>query len=221
MFEEGIIILGGGGHSASVISILRRINDSINIAIVAKEKTVDAFFNDIPLIGSDKDLERLRAHYRFAFIGIGSEGKTKKREELFQLLINLEYTLPNIIDPSAIVSPFAALKRGVFVGAHAYIGPFSTIGDGCIINTSAVVEHHCELSKFVHVAPASTCCGSVKIGHGTHIGAGAIIRQNLTIGDKCVIGMGAVVTKSVSKNTIAFGNPCCIVSTNNENEKKR
>ena len=38
MFEEGIIILGGGGHSASVISILRRINDSINIAIVAKEK---------------------------------------------------------------------------------------------------------------------------------------------------------------------------------------
>jgi acetyltransferase-like isoleucine patch superfamily enzyme len=39
------------------------------------------------------------------------------------------------------------------------------------------------------------------------IGSGSILRNGITIGDNCVIGMGAVVTKSVVHGLTVFGNP--------------
>jgi acetyltransferase-like isoleucine patch superfamily enzyme len=47
----------------------------------------------------------------------------------------------------------------------------------------------------------------VKIGKGSYIGAGEIIRDGITIGEDSVIGAGAVVVKDVAKNLTVVGNP--------------
>jgi len=47
----------------------------------------------------------------------------------------------------------------------------------------------------------------VKIGRGVFIGARAIILKGVTIGDRAIIGAGAVVTKDVPERSIAAGNP--------------
>ena len=51
----------------------------------------------------------------------------------------------------------------------------------------------------------------IRIGDGVWIGGGAIILPGVTIGDGCVIGAGSVVTRDVSPNTLALGNPARIV----------
>ncbi len=47
------------------------------------------------------------------------------------------------------------------------------------------------------------------------IGGGAIIMQGVIIEDNVVIGAGSIVTKDISSNMIAYGNPCRIMRENN------
>lgn len=54
----------------------------------------------------------------------------------------------------------------------------------------------------------------MKIGNDVWIGGGSIILPGVTIGDNVTIGAGSVVTKSIPSNTIAYGNPCCVIKEN-------
>lgn len=53
----------------------------------------------------------------------------------------------------------------------------------------------------------------VNIGKQVFIGSRVIILKGVTIGDNAIIGAGSVVTKDVPKDSIACGNPCCIVKS--------
>ncbi len=48
----------------------------------------------------------------------------------------------------------------------------------------------------------------VTIGSDVWIGGGAIICPGVTIGNRCVIGAGSVVTRDIPDDSFAAGNPC-------------
>lgn len=54
----------------------------------------------------------------------------------------------------------------------------------------------------------------VIIGDNVWIGGGAIILPGVTIGDNVVIGAGSVVTRDISDNLVAVGNPCRVMRNN-------
>jgi sugar O-acyltransferase (sialic acid O-acetyltransferase NeuD family) len=115
-----------------------------------------------------------------------------------------------IFHPRSIISKKALIGRGVFVSAGAIINPFATVGDFCIVNTGAVIEHDCILSTAVHVAPGAVLCGNVKVGERSFIGSNAVVRQGISIGSDVIVGAGAVVIDHVSDGTLIFGNPAKI-----------
>ncbi|MDQ8180802.1 acetyltransferase [Pelagicoccus sp. SDUM812005] len=141
--------------------------------------------------------------YDFA-LGIGNN---KIRFELAQKLEHTGYSLPAIIDPSAVVSKYAQTHAGAFVAAGAVVNARTTIGKFTIINTKAVVEHDCTIADGVHISPNSSIGGTVTIGGLTWIGIGSCVKNNLSIGSNCVIGAGSVVVSSIDDNTLAYGNP--------------
>jgi maltose O-acetyltransferase len=51
----------------------------------------------------------------------------------------------------------------------------------------------------------------VHIGSDVWIGGGAIVLPGVTIGDRAVIGAGAVVTRDVPPGVLAAGNPCRVM----------
>ena len=51
----------------------------------------------------------------------------------------------------------------------------------------------------------------VQIGNNVWVGGGAIICPGVKIGDNVTIGAGSVVTKDISDNVIAMGNPCRVI----------
>lgn len=51
----------------------------------------------------------------------------------------------------------------------------------------------------------------VVIGDHVWIGGGAIICPGVTIGNRCVIGAGSVVTRDIPDDSFAAGNPCRII----------
>ena len=58
--------------------------------------------------------------------------------------------------------------------------------------------------------------GLIRIGNNVHIGMNTIIMPNVTIGNNCIIGCGAVVTKSIPDNSIAVGVPARVIRTIDE-----
>ncbi len=53
----------------------------------------------------------------------------------------------------------------------------------------------------------------VIIGENCWIGGSVVILPGIKIGDGCVIGAGSVVTKNISENSLAVGNPAKVIKT--------
>ena len=104
------------------------------------------------------------------------------------------------IGEGAILSPFVTLTSNIKIGRHFHANLYS------------YVEHDCVVGDFVTFAPAARCNGNVIIEDFAYLGAGCVVKQGcreepLVIGAGAVIGMGAVVTRSVPPNTTVVGNP--------------
>ena len=55
--------------------------------------------------------------------------------------------------------------------------------------------------------------GKIVIGDNVHIGIGAVIMPGVTIGNNCIVGCSAVVTRDVPDNCIVAGIPARIIET--------
>lgn len=193
---EKIIILGAGGHAASVIDSLEQEGKyDITGYVVNDEKAGNS---DYPIIGTDSDLERLyQSGIRNIAIGIGYLGKSELREKLYKHIKSIGFCLPVISDPSAMISKRAEIAEGTFIGKGAIINRGAVIKEACIINSGAIVEHDCTVDEFSHISVGSVLCGGVSIGKATFVGANATVIQEKKIGNNCVLGAGTTIHKDV------------------------
>ena len=49
--------------------------------------------------------------------------------------------------------------------------------------------------------------GDAVIGYGTFVGSGAVIREGIRIGRRCLIGMGAIVRHDLPDQSVFYGTP--------------
>ena len=60
----------------------------------------------------------------------------------------------------------------------------------------------------------------IHIGKNVWIGANAVIMPGVSIGDNSVVGAGAVVTKDIPANVVAYGTPCKVQREIGERDDK-
>lgn len=129
------------------------------------------------------------------------------RQKTGNFIISKKKEVINVIHPSASISQHVVMGIGNFIARNVAINPLVIVGDFCIINTGAIVEHECTIGNGVHIAPGAVLTGNVSIGDNTFIGANAVIKQGVKIGENVVIGAGAVIIKDVTDNKKVVGNP--------------
>ena len=144
-----------------------------------------------PILGRDTDFHKFKdAHFIIAI------GNAQTRERISRSMPGaLWYTA---IHPTAVVSRLhTEIREGTAVMANAVINPYVTIGQHCIINSNASVEHDNSISDFVHVSVGAKLAGAVHVGNRTWIGIGATVLQGIDICADCMIGAGAVVIRNI------------------------
>jgi sugar O-acyltransferase (sialic acid O-acetyltransferase NeuD family) len=104
------------------------------------------------------------------------------------------------IGEGAILCPFVTMTSNIKIGKHFHANLYS------------YVEHDCVIGDFVTFAPGVKCNGNIVIEDHAYIGSGAVLKQGkpgnpLIIGRGAVVGMGAVVTRSVAPGLTVVGNP--------------
>jgi sugar O-acyltransferase (sialic acid O-acetyltransferase NeuD family) len=198
--EQGLHIIGAGGHSKVVISTL--VAAGIVPASVHdddKSKSGGSVMG-ILICGGLSFFDGLSGLQ--AIIAIGDN---RMRRKIALQCSRLDWS--RAIHPTAYIHPSAKIGKGTVVFAGALIQPDAVIGDHCIINTGAVIDHDCIVDDFVHVAPGVRLAGGVHVGEGSLVGIGASVIPGIRIGEWGIVGAGAAVVVDVEPRVHVAGVP--------------
>lgn len=191
---KGLVIWGCGGHARVVADAARAMN--------VFDQT--AFHDDDPATATPSIAELSQAGFEEFIIAIGNNPIRALR---FNEGLRTGLRPAICVHPTAWISPDASIGVGTVVMARAVIQSKARIGKNCIINTGAIVEHDCVIGDHTHLSPSTTLGGAVTVGEYVHMGIGAIAIPGSRIGDRTVIGAGAVVLREIPSDVTAFGVP--------------
>lgn len=101
------------------------------------------------------------------------------------------------------------INRNVYITARAdiTIGSNVLIGPGVVINSGM---HHYDDPNTI-IRDQGHRIQPITIGNDVWLGANSVIMPGVTIGDGCIIGAGAIVTKSIPPYSVAVGIPAKVI----------
>ena len=105
-----------------------------------------------------------------------------------------------LVHPHATVSTKAKIGYDTFIGPQVNVMPNAIIGNHCSFRASANIGHDCFIDNYSYMGPNSTLSGRVNVKKGVHIGPNASVREKVTLGSFCTIGMGSVVLKNIPED---------------------
>ena len=199
---DKILLIGAGGHARSCIDVLEEENQFEIAGLIEKGESIPNEILGYPVIGIDDDLKVLRQQYKNALITVGQIKLPKIRIKLYQLLKELDFTLPVIVSSQAYVSKHAQIGAGSIIMHGVIINANAKFGNNCIIINRALIEHDAVIGDHCHIATGATINGEVSVGNETFIGSGAVIRQAISIGKNCVIGAGVVLKNDIESDKV-------------------
>jgi serine O-acetyltransferase len=136
---------------------------------------------------------------------------TSRAPWLIKKLLNF---VARLVDLLVRVTTAITLPASARIGPGLYIPHTGYI----VVNSRTVIGSNCTLGQGVTIGHRSggrgISSGSPVIGNRVYIGPGAAVVGPITLGNDALIGIGAVVTKSVSERGVVAGNPARLLSRN-------
>lgn len=207
-------LIGAGGFGREVMPVAREMitrfrgTKKHELIFVVENLEKQTVVNGHKVI-SESDFFSCQADNKYFNIAI-ADYKTRERIANKMIASN--------IHPFTIQALNTVIYDQNAIGEGAILCPFTTITSNAKIgrffhaNIYSYVAHDCIIGDFVTFAPSVHCNGKVVVEDYAYIGTGVVIKQGtnerpIIIGKGSVVGMGAVVTKSVQPFTTVIGNP--------------
>ena len=208
-----IVLIGSGGHAISVTKVAQSCGYNV-ISYVDDTKSGEMLL-DIPVI-STKQCYSLFPKHNFC-IAIGdNEIRHRVANEYKNKLSDAKF--PSLIHNSSVIGIATKISDGTVIMPQTNIGPNSSIGNFCIVNSGSSIDHDCKLGDFSSIAPGVFTGGNVTIGVRSAISIGTIVKQGISIGEDVVIGAKSYVDKDLDDCIIAYGIPCVKIRSRNRGE---
>lgn len=119
------------------------------------------------------------------------------------------------------IGTFVEIQKGARIGSRCKISSHTFICEGVVIEDEVFVGHGVTFTndRYPRAVGASGAlqteadwqCLPTLVKRGASIGSGATILPGITIGERAVVGAGAVVTRDVPAGAIVAGNPAKII----------
>jgi len=218
--RDRLVIWGASDQCRVNYPILKQLGCQIE-ALIDDTANKRSPFDDVPIYVGEQGLDAFLQTTEIGGLGfvvaIGNPfGHVRMK---LHCLMKKKGLLPvSFADPTALICKTASCGEGLQVMPAAIVHNDVKIGDQCIINTRALVEHDCVLKDGVEIGPGAVLCGRVRVGENSWIGANATIRPRIVIGDNSIIGAGAVVVTDIPSNVVAVGAPAKVIRENPKHE---
>jgi UDP-2-acetamido-3-amino-2,3-dideoxy-glucuronate N-acetyltransferase len=114
------------------------------------------------------------------------------------------------------IGAFVEIQKNAFIGARCKISSHTFVCEGVTIEDEVFIGHGVMFINDRH--PRATADGALqteadwqvvptRICRGASVGSGAVIMCGVTVGEKALVGAGAVVTKNVPAGATVAGVP--------------
>ena len=207
-------IFGAGGAGRGVLELARIINSKtqrwqeiyfiLDIEITSKE------VNNVRVLS----YEDFRSKYGDSSEIIVAIGEPLVREKIFNKLEQDNMNLASLIHPDVYIPDSTTIGRGVIIQYGCFISCNVTIKDYVYIQPHCNIGHDDLLQEGCIISSLSSIAGNVKIGKFTYIGLSAALKEDISIGDRSIISMGAIVYKNVPDSVVVIGNPARVIARN-------
>lgn len=200
-----VVIFGTASFAELVHAYLSRDGGYDVVAFtVHRGKIGDATFCGRPVVPFE-DVERLyppASHEMFVAVGyrkvnqiraaIYNEAKARGYKLLTYVSPRCTNLAASIGDNCFVfedntLQPFVTIGNDVILWSGNHIGHHSTIGDHCYITSHVVVSGHCRIEPYCF------------------LGVNATLRDSITVGERCVIGAGALIMKDTKPKEVYLG----------------
>ena len=188
-----LYILGSSGHAREIAAYAHELNPRQPVFFVDDRQAGE---NCVPVSEYHKRLETGGGE------SIMGSGRCEIRR---RMLYEIRPPFAVIIHPRAVV--LSQVGPGCVVAPGAVVAPNVLMGPHVLINYNATIGHDSEVGALSVIAPTAGTGGWCKLGEAVYVGAGALIREKLVIGNDAVVAMGAVVTRDVPAGMLAVGMP--------------
>ena len=177
MSKERLLLVGAGGFGRMVAEMAMLQYDC---ALVDDGQSVGVEICGIPVVGGLANLPELRKDYGLLVVGIGNN---QFRAQVYENANALGYGFPNIVAPSAYISPYAKLGCGCVVLQNACVQNGASVGNGVLLN--AGTEIHCDatVGDYALIYTNSVIRTGSTVGYFARIGSNCTICNNVTVPD--------------------------------------
>lgn len=180
--KEKLLLVGAGGFGRVV---LEHASQQYECAFLDDGEA--SLVDGVSVIGKTTDMKSLFPKYKQLFVTIGNN---HLRERLYREADAIGFSFPNIIVPSAYVSPHASIGNGVIVLNNAVIQNNAKIGNGCILNPGVEAHHDSTIGNYCLIYTNSVIRSLAHVGDRVWIGSTASVATGATVPDDMIIEDG-------------------------------
>ena len=202
-----MLIIGTGGFASDVLGTIVIENSVVNIALYNDigENDCEVYKKDFQIITKLSDAETYFKEVDNRFIIC--VGDNRIRESLSKKFIAIGGINSSFISKRAYVGSNAKVSEtGVIIMQFSSISNTARVDEGTIVYLNSGVGHNSRIGKYCLIS-ASVFMSKVSIGEYSNIGIGVNFKPGVSLGKRCTVGTGSVVTKSFEDDSIIMGNP--------------
>lgn len=206
-----LFIIGAGGLGREIAGYIKDINQISPtyelLGFIDNDSNKKGIsYDNVPVLGDFDELDYLFDSIEKIY-GFCAVANPKIKKRLVHQMEKHQIQPISIIHPNSYVSPQVKIGKGVLISPYCTLTTNILIGDYVHINPQCGIGHDSKIGAFSTLYWNVNLSGNVTVENEVEIGSKAFIKQGLTIGHNSVIGAGAVVIRSINKETTIVGVP--------------
>lgn len=201
--KDKLLIVGIGGMAPEVVDFVKRYDlyDIIGFT-VDREYVKKNEYMGCPVYMLEDVEKYVKVGDVKIFVAISWYNYMNKYKRLkFEVLKSKGFHFANLISPLASVN-CSSMGEGNWINDFAYLGYRTKIGDNNTFCCHSIVGHYTIMGNHNVLSGRAYVAGNDVVGDNNYFGMSCAVFNKITIGNKCLVGGGSIVKKSILDYTI-------------------
>jgi len=202
-----LVIIGAGGFGRETAALVEAINAASPCWQLLGFLDDDTSLHDsqilgYPVLGTTERMKDQSIPY--FTVAIGSPAN---RREIAQRVEQVGGEPATLVHPSVEIHHSTTLGSGSILCAGCQLTVDIQICAYSICNLNCTIGHDTYIQEFATIHPGVHVSGNSTIGTEAELGTGSVVLPGRSVGDRSIVGAGAVVNRNVPSDCTAVGVP--------------